>query len=99
MRIAVLGQRREHLEGFIYAKYIQSMVHRCFDIFFHFFLGTLRAEDSLKIVYNADVAPLKFEDESKRANFFQICTNFVKVGQLKSPQSNTQPSGIFPRIR
>jgi len=36
--------------------------------FFHFFVGTLRAEDSLKIAYNADVAPLKFEDESGRAS-------------------------------
>jgi PAS domain S-box-containing protein len=36
-------------------------------IFFHFFVGPLRAEDSLKIAYNADVAPLKFEDESGRA--------------------------------
>ena len=35
--------------------------------FFHFFVGTLKAEDSLKITYNADVAPLKFEDESGQA--------------------------------
>jgi ABC-type amino acid transport substrate-binding protein/DNA-binding response OmpR family regulator/HPt (histidine-containing phosphotransfer) domain-containing protein len=35
--------------------------------FFHFFVGSLRAEDSLKIAYNAGVAPLKFEDESGRA--------------------------------
>ena len=35
--------------------------------FFHFFVGSLIAEDSLKIAYNAGVAPLKFEDESGRA--------------------------------
>ena len=30
--------------------------------------------------------------------FFQIGTNFFKVGELKIAQSNTQYSGIFPKI-
>ena len=40
-------------------------------IFFFLFLGgILGAEDSLIIAYNADVAPLKFVDESGRAAGF-----------------------------
>jgi polar amino acid transport system substrate-binding protein len=34
---------------------------------FHFLAGTVSAEESLKIAYNADVAPLKFEDDSGQA--------------------------------